>query len=414
MKYLALIVLFGFLFAGCGKDSEPQPDPQPKEIMRLNFINGFVNDPFQVIVFISAPDGSLLADTSFSENGQHVIMNPYLTTSFPDTFMVTIARYDLYWHSLLIQMNTFQAVTSSEWTIEGGLENSIGQATVNTVSVPEFKGLILYSNQGYSNYTSSTNPQTCTIFAPDDDFYLKLNTIADGFRYKWLEGFSAGMNYDLDLSVLEIPASTTVPLPFTPVYYEGRLWGFADDKYTFSRAFLFDLLLAGVQPQDQLIFNFPPGRYSHYRTLMMIRESYQDKTIYYHNSIGDIPTEFRLAGASLTGAQYAGNENVLSGSGTFDMQKAQLYHYNSNNEIYEWNLHAPPGAASIVVPELSPLLVATFPAIDTAIFRLKDSELFDFEDVTGYYDLLNVVFDKNKPRHFDQLGHSTVVMQEFQ
>jgi len=408
MRHYILLIVIMIFISGCKKEETPEPEPQQDEIMKINFTNGYIPDPFEVIVFISNPDGSLIADTAFSENGLHSVMNENPEIDIPDTFMVTIVRYDLYWHSLLIRMNTFQGVSPSEWAIRGMEPDTIGKATVEFTSIPEFSGLVLYSNQGYYNYTTSTNPQTCMIYDAQDDFYLKMKTDVNGPRFKWMDGFTAGSHYVLDLESMEIPNSTTIPFPFEAGYYEGRLWGFGDNSFDLGKAFLFDLVLAGIEPKNEIILNYPSGRYENYRTNIMIRESFFNNALYFFNTTGAIPSALPLIDADITGAQMSENEIILLANGNFETQKAFLYFMSANNEIFEWNIYAPSSAEKIYIPDLSPLLGATFPSIDTADFVLKNTELIDFHELNSFREMLQVMFDKNNPLNLDQLDYSSV------
>lgn len=411
MKYIIIAIISLIFISGCKKDDKPGPVPVQQEIMKLNFTNDFIPDPFKVIVSISLPDGSLYADTSFSDNGTHSVMTETATDSVPASFSVTIIRYDLYWHNVLIQMNTFQDVSKGEWTIAGIYADTIGQATVSMENIPEHSGLILYSNQGYYNYTTSVNPQTCRIYADPDDFYLKMKTSA-GQRFKWLSNFSAGNQYTLDLSSMEVPDSSEVSFPFSAGYYEARLWGFANDDYELSKAFLFDMVLAGLQPKDKVMLNYPPGEFTNYRTYMLLRESFVTNTEYFCNTIGAIPTAFTSIDATISDAQLSGNVITLSTSGQYDSEKAYLYYSTPANEIFEWNIYAPANSANIIVPEISPLLVETFPSSDTAHFELRNSELIDFDGINSYGEMIQALFSNDLPRDINQLDYHSVVQLE--
>lgn len=410
MKYLLLLFAAIIILTGCRKDETPDPEPGLKEITRLHFMNDYIPEPFNVIVFISRQDGSLIADTTFNENGVHAVMTEDPGVEIPDTFMVTLVRYDLYWHSLLIRITTFQEVTPSTWAVTGMYPDTIGQATVSFTSVPDFTGLAVYSNQGYYNYTSSTNPQTCMIYSAADDFYVKINTIAEGPRFKWLEGFAPGNHYTLDLSQLEIPNSITIPFPYQARYFEARFWGFADQGLDLGKAFLFDMTLAGVQPEEQVSLYFPPGRYEHYRTHLMIRESFLTSTVHYSNTTGGLPESFHLIDADIHGVSIDGTQVSFAAEGSYDTQKAFLYAYNSNNEIYEWSIYSPPTSRPVTIPDFSPLMSETFPGFDSSKFELKHAELMDFTDVSSYKELLQDIFDTLQPKVMDQLNFGSVVL----
>jgi hypothetical protein len=412
MKYLVLIFILLVIVAGCKKDDKTQPVDQIKEIMKINFTNDFIPDPFKVVVFISSPDGKLYADTSFTENGQHSVMSEFPTDTIPSSFMVTIVKYDLYWHNLLIQMNTYQDVTPGEWTIAGIDKDTIGQSTVTLNSIPEHSGLILYSNQGYNNFTTSTNPQTCRIYTTPDDFYVKMNTKDAGQRFKWLSGFATGNQYTLDLSSMEVPDSMTVTFPFAAGYFEARLWGFADENYELSKAFMFDLILASLQPQDKVSLHYPPGRYSNHRTNLMIRESFLINTVYYSNTIGEIPASFSQIDAAIIRVQQLGKLITLQASGQYDASRCKLYFASQANEIFEWYIYSPSGQDNIITPDISPILSQIFPSVDTADFQLKNIELIDLHYLSSYQEMLDALFNNQAPRNIEQLNTSSVVWLE--
>jgi hypothetical protein len=211
---------------------------------------------------------------------------------------------------------------------------------------------------------------------------------------------------------MEVPDSMTVTFPFSAGYFEARLWGFADENYELSKAFLFDLILASLQPQDKVSLHYPPGKYPNYRTNLMIRESFFMNTVYYCNTIGEIPASFNQIGAAISEVQKSGNLITIEASGQYDASRSKLYFASQANEIFEWFIYSPFGQDSMITPDISPILSQIFPSVDTANFQLKNLELIDLHYLNSYQEMLDALFNIQTPRNIDQLSTSSVVWLE--
>jgi hypothetical protein len=398
-----LIIVTSLLFS-CKKKEEPLV-LQPVQLMKINFTKGFVPNDLEVIVFISDSLGNLIAEMACPTDGTYEIFAPDGMAA-PSNMMVTIVKYDFYWHNLLIQINTYTEISPTEWTIEGAEPEKLGDAVISFTNVPTSKAKV-YSTYGYTNFTFSINPQTVPVNSNPDDFYVKLNTTPDEPKYKWLSGIAAGGNYELDLSEMSYAKTKIIQFPMQVDFFKAKLWGINNNDL--SLALMTDQVIGDGNPANQVQLSYPAESFNNYRTNIFLQESFQSKTAYYYNLYGEIPESFSTNTAEILTVNPSAGQLEYTAKGNFHLTKAAWYFKSYTNEIFNWNVFTPQTSTVIKLPEIPPLVTSTFPLLSIDSLQYNNIELSDFQNQNSYFEVVQKIFNPAGPTIPEQLSYSSVL-----
>lgn len=381
--------------------------PEQQELMTIHFTDGFIPESFEVIVFISDSTGKIIADTNCNENKTYKIY-PTENMEIPDNFQVTIARYDLYWHNLLIQLNTFTNISQSEWTLKGNQPDTVGKTEITLANIPEGAKAKIFSTSGYYNYTIAVRPQTCLLYQNPDNLYFKINTL-DGPQFIWKPNIKASENYELDLTELKPSNIATIAFPNLMGYYEAKLWGFTGDKFISPKSFFTDLVFGDGDPASEVSISYPPSIFDNFRTNIFLREDFQSSNAYNYNFIGEIPTSFELPRADIITVDPAKGMVGLVVQGIYSTAKASWYDMTTNNEIFEWNVFTPGPTEQIKLPEISKKLMEKFPMLSIDSLKFNSLELINFKTIDTYPEAIFSFFDNKDPKVLEQLDYNSIM-----
>ncbi len=408
--HISLVILGSLLLfiSSCKPDDDNNTEPVREPLMTVNFTNDFIPPEFEAIIFISDMHGNLVADTNFSGNGTCEIL-PKTGQIIPGQFMVTVVKYDLYWHNLMIYINTYMGISSSEWTIMGDTPDTIGHATVQLSNIPVHSGMILYSSSGYYNYTSATKAQKMLLYLQPDNYYVKFNSDNGKPKYKWLTGIEPGGSYTADLSQMDTPDSAAISLPITAKYFEAWIYGFEDQTYDLPTGFLCDLVFSGITPTNQIVVDYPPDKFVGFRSKIIIRESFQSSIEWTNNIIGNIPSNFIITDAEIVSYESNGPEMHVQTAGNYDVIQTKWHYMSKNNEIFEWSVFGADTLTSIKLPEISPKVLATFSSLSLDSLAFNNVELLDFLEMDSYQEMIDATFNPSNPRLIGQLSSKSVM-----
>jgi hypothetical protein len=211
----------------CKKNSEtPQGN---KTILSITFSQKYLNPLFTAVIFISDPQGNLIADTTFKGDGLLEVRVPE-TTVIPANLMVTVVSPELGAHRANIYLNTYLYPAATAWTLTGSRPDTLGHATISLTNLPPLTGPVLYSASGFFNYTSSVTAKPVMLYKNPDNLFVKISTNS-GTKFRWIPGIELSNDYIIDMSSAEAVTAQTIALPAPMVSYEARINGFTGDGF---------------------------------------------------------------------------------------------------------------------------------------------------------------------------------------
>jgi hypothetical protein len=400
-----ILILFFMGFISCKKEKNAPPPLPP--ILTLNFTEKFIPDQLPVIVFISDLKGKVITDTTCSSNGIYVLYPPD-GKSIPDNFMVTVVNSEIYWHNLMVHINTYTNVAKgSEWTIKGTKPDTVGMATISLVNLPTHSGPILYSNSGYSNTTFDPLDRIALLYTSPDDLYVKIQT-SGGQLFKIVKNIVRNGNYSINMSDVNQATSHTISFPISAENYEAELYGYKNANYDSPIPILADNLISDGLPVNSVNLYYPPSVFSGFHTKLMLQETYSSDAAFYYHTEGSIPDEFQKINADILSMQPKKGSLAIQTSGTYNMTGAHWEFVDHALVFYEWQLFAPDTTRTMIIPEIAPALKRMFPSISLDSLNFQYAELTDFQNLASYDDLINKLFDPAHPSQMDRFDATTL------
>jgi len=393
-KPLVLLILpLLFLALSCKKKSE-DPSPRPL-LMTINVDGNYFNPILGGVLFISDMNGKVLSDTFCPGNGTYRFYGAS-GTSAPKYMEVTSVKYDPYWHSFNIVIETYTRISSSEWTLKGYRADTAGKVRPVYVNIPAHSDAILISSSGYSNLTSSLEPIPIQLYKTPDEIYFGIPTV-QGMMYKWFSNVHANTTDTFDLSNPEPSARKNIAFPFTAQYYECRVQGFPDGNFNSPIPFLVDELLSDGQPANNFFAYFPPARFQGFHTEIMALENWTSGQSWLYHTDGEIPSDFRKIQASLTSFVSTQNSLSLKTSGTLDAVSGTWKFENPYQGKVEWTVFGPDTTTFLQLPAVAPSLNAMFPWFSRDSLTFEKTELIDLLNIQGYIPMVSVLFNPSAP-----------------
>jgi hypothetical protein len=407
IKFFSVIILIFFLlgFISCKKEKNATPLLPP--ILTLNFTEKFIPDQLPVIVFISDLKGKVITDTTCSSNGTYVLY-PHDGKSIPEKFMVTVVNSEIYWHNLMVHINTYTNVAKgTEWTIKGTKPDTVGMATISPVKLPTLSGPILYSNSGYSNTTFNSLDCIALLYKSPDDLYVKIQTPGGQF-YKIVTDIVRNGKYTIDMSDAIQAESHAISFSVSAENYEAELYGYKDANYDSPVPILAENLISDGLPVNSVNLYYPPSIFAGFHTMLMLQETYASDVTWYYHTEGIIPDEFRKIDANILSMQPKTGGLMIQSSGTYNMVGAHWEFVDHALVFYEWQLFTPDTTRTMVIPEIAPAFKRMFPSISLDSLNFQYAELTDFQNLESYDELINKLFDPAHPSQMDRFDASII------
>lgn len=400
-----LLLVTLFLSVSCKKDKN---NPLPEvPILTLNFIDKFIPDQIPAIVFLSGNDGSTFLDTTCISNGSYELF-PAEGAVIPENFMVTIVSSELYWHSLIVHINTYSGIEKgSIWTLQGTKPDTITSSNITLENMPEISGPILYSGMGFSNLTFNPTNRSIWNYQSPDDLYVKIQTDTGQF-YKYEKELMTGGNYSIDMSTAKITEKQIVALPLQVENYEAKVYGYKDDYYDSPIPVVAEYLISDGVTTESIFLNYPPAIFSGFHTNIMIQETYLSDYSWFYQNEGDIPNQFVKIDADIISSEPTPGKLSIQSGGSFDMIAAHWQFIDHALMFYEWQMFASDTTNTMILPEIPSSFLRMFPTISHDSLHYQYTELTEFQRLDNYNMLINRLFDPEHPTQMKRYEASSV------
>ena len=402
---------FPFLFAmlllvvSCKKDKN---DPKPSEpVLTINFTDKFIPDQIPAIVFLSGKDGKTFLDTTCISNGSYELFSPDGAAT-PENFMVTIVSSELYWHSLIVHINTYTGIDKgAEWTLQGTKPDTVSSSSITLENMPEISGPILYSGQGFSNLTFNPTNRSIWNYQLPDDLYVKIQTDT-GQYYSYNAELMTGGSYTIDMSAAEKTESQTVTLPMQVENYETKVFGYKNDDFDSPIPIVVEYLISDGMMTDNILLHYPPAIFSGFHTSMMIQETYLSELSWFYQNEGEIPDQFVKIDADILTSEFTDDKLTIQSGGSFDMVAAHWQFIDHSLMFYEWQMHASDTTTVMILPEIPSAFLRMFPTISHDSLQYQYTELTEFQQLESYTSLINKIFDPTHPTQMNRYEASSI------
>lgn len=403
-----LIVIATAILLSCLSCRKAKNDAVVKvSLFTVTLTDNFIPDQYKAIVFVSGPDGKLLADTTCTANGTY---NLCLKDGavMPAWVMVTIVNYETVMHELKIHMNTYTHVTpQSNWTIKGLNPDSTGHIITSLLNVPSPHGQILYSNSGYYNITFNPDLRTSMLYKSTDDLYVKVS-YSTGDRFKIVSGVLPNGNYNIDMGDASLTESQSISFPFPVQNYEADVFGYKEQNFDSPIPTLADMVISDGNTVNTIKVSYPPSFFAGYNTQLMIQETYTSDVLYYYHTDGVIPGTFKKTDASILSMQPEKGSVKVQSTGTFEMITAHWEYISPALEFYDWQIYVPDTTQTVTLPAIAPAFSRLFNSLAIDSLNLVYTELTDFQTLASYNEFLQKVFDPSHPQTPDRFESSSV------
>jgi hypothetical protein len=404
---LLFSILLAFLFFSCRKKEET-PDPGKPLLMKINVTENYFHPQLGGVIFLSDNKGNTLTDT-YCHGGEGTYTFYGATgSSAPSSISVTIARYEPFWHSFSIRIETYTRVSPGEWTLSGSRADTIGHADPVFVNIPSHNGPLLISTSGYSNLTFTPGLFPVSLYKSPDNLYIGI-PVPGGFKYKWFENLVSGSSDTLDLSGGSDAVIHTLRLADQPVsYYECRVDGYREASFDSPVPYRIFDLPGNENPGGLLSLYYPPGIFQGYHTWVKIVEDWTSGTEFEFQTDGQLPASFIKIQAQVTKLNSSGYQAEIAATGALDALSGTWNFQSPYQGMVEWVVFGPDTTTQLKIPEPAPALLLAFPWLSRDSLTLIHAELTDLSKVQGYSAMVGLIFNPAMPSRFERQELSRV------
>jgi hypothetical protein len=406
-KVVLLAFSLAFLFFSCRKKDD-SPEPGRPLLMKINVTENYFHPQLGGVIYISDNKGKVVADTYCSGSAGSYSFYGSAGTSAPSSLSVTIARYEPFWHSFDIRIETFTRISPGEWTLSGNRADTIGHADPMFVNIPAHNGPLVISTSGYTNLTFTPGLFPVSLYKSPDNLYVGI-PVPGGLKYKWFTNLVMGSTDTLDLSGGSDAALHALRLADQPVgYYECRVDGYAEANFNSPVPFRIVDVPGNDNPGGLLSLFYPPGIFQGYHTWVKIVEDWASGAEYEYQTDGPLPASFVKIQAQVTQVNSSGFRADISATGTLDALSGTWNYQSPYQGMVEWVVFGPDTASRIEIPEPSPALLSAFPWLSRDSLTFIHSELTDLSKVQGYSAMIGLIFNPAAPSRFERQELSKV------
>ena len=392
-----LFLLLAVVLLSCKKKQNDEGIQETTHLMTIIF-DGFIPNQMKAIVFISDGHGRLISEKVCETNGTFVLKAPS-GIQVPQRFQVTLVRYELYWHNVLVTIRTFREIQPATWKVTGFLPDTMGHSTFRMMNIPPHNGMFLYSTPGYANYTFSTDPKECLLYDNPSRFFVRFNSDAGGAKYKMVEQVIPGNIYDVNLSDAESLQQSWLSLTSPAIFYESKIWLTGGSNSPGTIPLQVDQGFGDGTTVDQIPLFFPPN--PDYRARVSIFDDFTMNPEYIMNQYGSLPDHFTRIEAELEKMSQGVHSVSFEASGKMDILSAEWEFMSTSNHIFQWSVSGPDSVRTFVLPDIPISLTNIFPMLSLDSLEFKCIQANDLFKAESYAEALNSLFNPSAPAWWD-------------
>ena len=340
-------------------------------------------------LFYSKTDGTLLWSGNWAGNDTvNVEMN-----DIPDRVSITTITSDE--TGTYINLTTNYSIVPASWHFKGQPQfETIGSITLDFQNVPEHQGYIIASkmHRRSSTYGTISSPYNKNITTSPDNLYIRVNTIANGPSYMWIENVFNGETRTVDLLNLQPlqPKEIALPTSGEEISFNLRAY-FNQDYYSGYYDIDYAYGLNYNQAENNHTVFYPPGLFSEYCTRFYLNEeAYPTYNWWNHMVIGNIPGELKKMSADFEFTSTDPTNFEINATGVFNAVGSQWKYEDDNGHIFLWSVYS--SLQNYKLPELPASVVTKYPGLSSDLFSLTNASITEHLGIQSQDELLKKMF----------------------
>jgi hypothetical protein len=382
---IAIAILTGA--ASCRKKVTPYTAP---EHFSARFTNYFNPGETGIMLFLSDMSGNLLAQANL-EGTDYVTLRPPSGSSFPDLFVETLVyKGPAAGGKSTVYLYSYLQVKAADW-IWTTFESS-SNATMLFTDTPMQTSYSISSKSQWIHGGVLPSSAAVSLWQNPDNIYILLNTVNNGFRYKWLTGVGSTGNYPVDLSSTLPALRKTIPIPPASAL-SWKLSGYLPSGEHAKGLYVLDSEEASGTYRDSVTLHYPETIFSDYEFYLNTIDPSDPRKEYYQYNFGAIPGRIDNIQGDINLIDSLPGHFRVQTTGGYDRLGSSWKYEPTGAYRYEWNVYGSPTATSFTFPVLPTSLAAQFPGFNTDSLKLSSVEIKDFAGISSYADLIVKMFE---------------------
>lgn len=374
------------------RDPNTLYDSSHRDHFSAKFDNYFSPGETGLMIFLSDLSGKLLAEKSL-EGQNSVYLTPAAGTLFPELLVETLVyKGPAVGGKSTVYLYTYLQVLPADWIWTTFQSDSIGFTNLNFSNIPSQTAYSISSNFKWMHGDVLPPSVMISLGKNPDNVYILLNTVTNGYRYKWLTGVG-NMNYyyPVNLSSTDVTLSKTIPIsPTSNLSY--RLSGYLPSGEHAKGLYTLDYGDQVGTYANSITLHYPETVFADFEFYINTLDPSDSRKQWYQYDFGTIPDRIDNLNGNIVVQDSTPAHYRVQASGTFD-RLGSSWEFNPIGPFrYQWTIYGSPSTTSFKFPALPADLAAQFTGFSVDSLKLSSVEIKDFSGITSYDDLIKSMF----------------------
>lgn len=370
-------------------------DPSHRDYFSAKFDHYFSPGETGLMIFLSDLSGKLLAEESL-EGKNSVYLTPAPGTLFPELLIETLVyKGPAAGGKSPVYLYSYLQVLPADWIWTTFQSDSIGFTNLNFSNIPSQTAYSISSNFQWIHGDVIPHSLTISLGKSPDNVYILLNTVANGYRYKWLPGVGNLNYYPVDLSSTDVTLTKTILIPLTSSL-SYQLSGYLPSGEHAKGLYTLDYGDKAGTFADSINLHYPGTVFADFEFYINTLDPSDSRKQWYQYDFGMIPDRIDHLNGNIVVLDSTPAHYRVQASGTFD-RLGSSWEFNPIGPYrYQWTVYGSPSATSFKFPALPADLAAQFTGFSVDSLKLSSVEIKDFSGIATYDDLIKKMFVSGK------------------
>ena len=359
------------------------------------FDNYFSTGETGLMIFLSDMSGNLLAEANI-EGKTSVYLTPKAGTLFPELIIETLVyKGPETGGKSIVYLYSYLQVLPASWIWTTFESNNIGQASLEFSAIPTQTAYGISSNFDWIHGDVIPSSVPVGLGKNPDNIYILLNTVTNGYRYKWLTNIANANTYPVDLSSTVQTLRKTIPIPLTS-NLSYRLSGYLPAGEHARGLYTLDYGDQTGTLADSITLHYPETVFSDFQFYINTMDPSDSHKQWYQYDFGTIPNRIDHLSGNIVVLDSTPDHFLVQTTGGFDRLGSSWESNPIGPYRYQWTVYGSPSATSFKFPTLPADLSATFTGFSIDSLKLSSVEIKDFSGIASYDDLIKSMFVSGK------------------
>jgi len=359
-------------------------------LFTANYTNGCLPDDMVGYIFISDLEGNILGEAGWIGNTTVEVEHSPLSGIIPERITVTLVNDFSFFDTF------FDIPKGSNWTFEGGNPGyESHQVEFNFQNIPEHNGYLfsnLWSAHG-SNGALHGESEIFNFRVEPSNFYIKLNTQEFGEKYIWVYNITEN-NYDVDLSALNFPDSTTINLDYIPDSFHYTLSGYPVPGSHYTGSYYLDY--GNLNDASSFTVKYPPGEFIDYKTSIEVYDSEDTYNYWNLDTYGGIPDVITRIGIDCNIISQEPDNFQMQITGTCDEVLSNWIEITGIDHYIYWRVYGPANFDHYSLPTPPAPVFENNPDLAVELFEIYAVRLSDYSPVESYDEVMQIKYESSE------------------